>query len=631
MFLRPHLLPSEKARANGLTLPKVVAEVEKKLLARADATVAVSLAEERACRVLGGDSVTRIANGVSDAFFRLPLSRRPEKNDPVRLGSIGRICAQKGTDVLLDALEILISRGIDAYLDVVGPSYNEDEFETDIRKRVLGSDLSGRVRLIGPVSHEELPKVVSKWDIYLQPSRYESQGIALLEAMAAGRCAVVTSLPAVTEFLNNNIARLLPTPPNGGAIAEAIIEALECPAWETRVRSARGVAKTFRWPVATGKLRDCLTSAIAKADWRDPNKTSELQHVFDQQAKETAENIAKENPTAGILLLGSAARGSARPGSDVDLLILQDKGKQLEQDWRFTERAPVDLRWETAAYVHRLCELSDKDFADEAASRPLVDFLCRARQLTPLRKDLVDAIALLQSRRSSNEIKSIIADQLLMQAKNEFIRAGSFARSDLAADAQLRINSGAQLVLQVALVRVGWMRHGAKRRLETAASYAVRSKSVRRAAQFLTSAVGVDRVSTAHANKLITVRTLLRTEHLNCLARLGINSTEVEIARRHTQGVTDYYSPAIDNGYLKGCINHLKSLSGVPLMPDQYTRLLKLDSASPANSFLSSSEISDQVRSLWSTIIEPHELRTLTQYAVAGSELVQKELHGTSA
>ncbi len=620
----PHLLPTEKALANGVPLPSSVVDVERGLLARADITVAVSRAEEQSCRRLGGHRVKRIANGVSDAFFRLPVSRKPTSGEAVRLGSIGRMCAQKGTDVLLDAMELLVARGVNAYLDIVGPSYGEDEFECNIRQRLLDPMLSGRVRLLGAVSHELLPSIVAEWHVYLQPSRYESQGTALLEAMAASRCVVATSLSAITEFLNDRIGFLVPAPPDGEAVAEAVFDALQSSTWETQVRGARNAAMPFRWKRSTSELSECLSALIERADWRDRNKTAKLSHDFQEQGRKIALKIAKGVPIAGIFLLGSAARGEVRPGSDIDLLMLQDGGQRSDQDWRFTQFAPVDIRWETTEYVHRLCAMSNDELADAVAQRPLVDYLCGARELTCIGQDLADVIALLRQRRSSSEVKFLVANRMLAQASTIFDKAVQLTHQGLIADAQIKINAGAQLILQASLVQNGWMIQGAKRRLEAAASYAPFSVSVRHAASFLTAAVGIDGVTYEHARRLITARTQMRVEHVKCLEKLGVDSTEIAIARRHAQGVTDYYSPAISDGYLKGCINHIKSLSGVPLMTAHYTRLLNLDPNAPAQSFLSCADISTEVQNLWLTVVDPHELEALSEFAAIGSRFARE-------
>lgn len=620
----PHLLPTEKALANNLSLPNCVAKAERNLLARADTTIAMSLAEEESCRRLGGRRVEQIANGVSEAFFQLPLSQRPAVGGPVRLGSVGRVCAQKGTDILLDAVESLLVRGIDAYLDIVGPSYGEDEFESEIRKRILNPMLSGRVRMLGPVSHEALPLVVTKWDVYIQPSRYESQGIALLEAMASGRCVVSTSLSAVTEFVSERVGHLVPTPPVGDAVANAVSEALESSSWQARVQGARDAAKEFRWKVTSSNLLDCMITTIRKSDWQGAGKTTKLSQALYRQGRATARKIAGDNQNAGIFLLGSAARGVARPGSDVDLLVLQDNGQRSDQGWRFTQGVPVDVRWEATENIYRMCEMSDDEFVDKVVQHPLVDYLCGAVALKPVRQDLVDAIALLQRRRFSDKIRSLIANRMLARAETLFGEAASLACQNLPADAQLKINAGAQLLLQATLIRVGWVTHGAKRRLETAVSYARISAPVRRTASFLTTAVGIDGMTYAHARKLITARTQMRNEHFICLERLGVSSTEIDIAHRHAQGATDYYSPTISDGYLKGCINHIKSLSGVPLMPTLYTRLLNLDPGAPTHSFLTCSDISTEVRKLWLAVMEPHGPGILSEHAAIGLGLARE-------
>jgi hypothetical protein len=107
---------------------------------------------------------------------------------------------------------------------------------------------------------------------------------------------------------------------------------------------------------------------------------------------------------------------------------------------------------------------------------------------------------------------------------------------------------------------------------------------------------------------------------LRCLEKLNAEPEVVTVARRHAQGVTDYYSPAIASGYIKGCINHMRSMSGVPLMPVTYVRLLGLGLAFPGRSFLSSPDIASSVKELWLEVIEPQAKTFIAACAARGEE-----------
>jgi glycosyltransferase involved in cell wall biosynthesis len=58
-----------------------------------------------------------------------------------------------------------------------------------------------RVRFIGAVPPAKVPEVMSRHDVFLLPSRYEGQAIALVEALAGGCVPVASHLRGVTDFV----------------------------------------------------------------------------------------------------------------------------------------------------------------------------------------------------------------------------------------------------------------------------------------------------------------------------------------------------------------------------------------------------------------------------------------------
>ncbi|MEK9208228.1 MAG: glycosyltransferase, partial [Patescibacteria group bacterium] len=185
----PHLLAAEKAYYNKLPFPSYVKKAEQTLLGRANHIIALSKSEETAiCTIYGCDArkIIIAPNGIDDVFFEIP-SLDTKIPHPLFILYIGRSCRQKGIDILLDATERIIESGVPISLRLVGGPYGEPEVDKIIKERVQRAPLSGVVDLIGEVTHNRVPSLLRDSFVYTQPSRYESQGIALLEAMAAGR------------------------------------------------------------------------------------------------------------------------------------------------------------------------------------------------------------------------------------------------------------------------------------------------------------------------------------------------------------------------------------------------------------------------------------------------------------
>jgi glycosyltransferase involved in cell wall biosynthesis len=78
----------------------------------------------------------------------------------------------------------------------------------------LRSGLAGRerVRLLGRVPHDEIPRLVAECRVLAQPSLVEPLGQALLEAMACGRSVVATRIGGPPEFV----------PPEAGVLVDPL-------------------------------------------------------------------------------------------------------------------------------------------------------------------------------------------------------------------------------------------------------------------------------------------------------------------------------------------------------------------------------------------------------------------------
>lgn len=246
----PHLLAVEKAIHNGVPCPVEVVDAEKALFGRSTAIFSLSRAETHALTDAYGvpaDKIIETPNGVDSMFFSIP-SLSSNQRTTFSIMSIGRICRQKGIDILLDAMEHLLTEDIPVELKLVGGSYHEPEYEQKIIGRVTSPPLCGRVFFMGQVPHPQIPTLLSQCDIYVQPSRYESQGIALLEAMASGRAVVASDLPAVREFVSHDKNGVLVPSEDSEALARALIRLYRAPDFaEGLARMGRLRAASFTW------------------------------------------------------------------------------------------------------------------------------------------------------------------------------------------------------------------------------------------------------------------------------------------------------------------------------------------------------------------------------------------------
>lgn len=119
--------------------------------------------------------------------------------DPVVL-FLGRMCHQKGPDLLLEAIpEVLGFRGDIKFVFAGG---GDDMIGHVIgRSRYLGVDAS--IRVLGYVSDEERVNWFKACDVVCVPSRNEPFGIVTLEAWACGKPVVATEVGGPSEIIDN--------------------------------------------------------------------------------------------------------------------------------------------------------------------------------------------------------------------------------------------------------------------------------------------------------------------------------------------------------------------------------------------------------------------------------------------
>lgn len=125
--------------------------------------------------------------GPADGFVEtvpiagIPMSefepRDHSATDPVVVGSVGVLSAQKNFRTLLAIADELSGEGITVRVAGDGPNRRE------LESRIEASEIDN-VELLGEV--RDLPAFLRSLDVYVQPSRFEGLCITVVEAMATG-------------------------------------------------------------------------------------------------------------------------------------------------------------------------------------------------------------------------------------------------------------------------------------------------------------------------------------------------------------------------------------------------------------------------------------------------------------
>jgi len=191
--------------------------------ARASFHLAASQAARDSIARFTGDSprLRIVPNLVDERTFRLPAAGTAR--DSKRLLFVGLIRRVKGVDVLLHALRRLLDAGRDLRLKVVGDSFYESYRREIEGLKMLSRELrvADRVEFAGGKPSAEVAVEMGASAALVLPSRRESFGAVLAEALACGTPVVATDCGGPRDIVSEAVGTLVP-PEDPAALALGI-------------------------------------------------------------------------------------------------------------------------------------------------------------------------------------------------------------------------------------------------------------------------------------------------------------------------------------------------------------------------------------------------------------------------
>jgi glycosyltransferase involved in cell wall biosynthesis len=149
-----------------------------------------------------------IPNGVDIELYRQADTLRLAGDPAVLFVGMPYLQYIKGMDLVLKAFQFLNREIPTSYLHIVGTEECECEYKGLVRQ--LG--VQSKVQFHGRKSRKELSRIYKGADICIFPSRVESFGNVVLEAMASGRPIVATNVGGIPEIIEHNRNGLLVEP-----------------------------------------------------------------------------------------------------------------------------------------------------------------------------------------------------------------------------------------------------------------------------------------------------------------------------------------------------------------------------------------------------------------------------------
>jgi glycosyltransferase involved in cell wall biosynthesis len=186
-----------------------------------------------------------------------------------RLLCVGTLSPLKGQDLLLQALGSLT--GLPWRCTLVGPLDRDPQFVASLAGRATASGIADRIRMPGTSSRAALRLEYGDADLLVVPSRAESYGMVVQEALAAGVPVLATAVGGIPEALGHTadgMPGLLVPPEDPAALAAALVRWLTDGGLRRRLRDAavRRRETLPGWRETGECIREVLAAVEAEPD-----------------------------------------------------------------------------------------------------------------------------------------------------------------------------------------------------------------------------------------------------------------------------------------------------------------------------------------------------------------------------
>jgi len=174
---------------------------------------------------LPSDKINVIPNGIDSSKFDkykkdLEFRRQFAQDKEKIIFFVGRMVAQKGVHILIDAMPKIIRYYPDIKFVLVGTGPQLEEF------RLRASQFAHKVIFTGHIGDEDLIRLYKCIDVAVFPSLYEPFGIVALEAMASEVPVVTSDVGGLNNIIEHGVDGMKTYAGNPNSIADNVLEVL---------------------------------------------------------------------------------------------------------------------------------------------------------------------------------------------------------------------------------------------------------------------------------------------------------------------------------------------------------------------------------------------------------------------
>jgi len=148
-----------------------------------------------------------------------------KKNKEIIIGFLGRICKEKGIEILLKLSDLFIKRNINHKILIAG-NLNDKRFKKYIDNLLFISKNNKNIEFLNKINEGDKLKFFNRIDVFILPSvnSFEAFGIVQLEAMNHGVPVIATDIKGVRSVINKTSNGFLFKKNNVKELAEKILK-----------------------------------------------------------------------------------------------------------------------------------------------------------------------------------------------------------------------------------------------------------------------------------------------------------------------------------------------------------------------------------------------------------------------
>ncbi|HUX98922.1 MAG TPA: glycosyltransferase family 4 protein [Candidatus Deferrimicrobium sp.] len=198
-------------------------------------------------RLWPGRQIITINNGIELSHY----SHEVTPDSILKLIFVGRLVNNKRVSDAIRALALIKREFQNISLTIIGSGPDE----VILKNLCIKLNIQNDVQILGKIDPQKIPIYLSKADIFIFPSLWESFGLAVLEAMASSLPILAARTTAIPELVQDHENGLLHTPGNVQELTENLKTLIQNPGIRKSMgQKSRELAANYSWEKVVDRL-----------------------------------------------------------------------------------------------------------------------------------------------------------------------------------------------------------------------------------------------------------------------------------------------------------------------------------------------------------------------------------------